>query len=404
MTTSHSTARQGKQKPERPTGDFPLFAHCNGSWAKKIRGKLHYFGPWADPQAALDRYLKDKPYLEQGKTPPPDDIRNGVTLRVLVNRFLSFHEDRVHSGEISIRFWRDYYVACERVLNAFGPDRLASDLSPDDFEQLRKVMGKTLSQATIRGEIIKTKALFRYAYDQELIDRPVRYGQGFKSPGKQVVQRERAAKANGLKMFEADEIQSMLAAADPILKAMILLGANTGMGNHDLGTLPIAALDLENGWHTHARPKTGTPRRCPLWPETIEAVKAVLAKRRKPKDKDDADLVFITRNGHRFVRVSDKSRPRENWKNAVWIDSINLKMDSLLNRLGIKRPGLNFYGLRHSFRTIADEALDQPATYFIMGHKDPTMAACYRERIDDSRLRRVADHVHAWLFPTNQAQ
>jgi hypothetical protein len=26
------------------------------------------------------------------------------------------------------------------------------------------------------------------------------------------------------------------------------------------------------------------------------------------------------------------------------------------------------------------------------------MASVYRERIEDSRLRAVADHVHAWLF------
>jgi hypothetical protein len=33
-----------------------------------------------------------------------------------------------------------------------------------------------------------------------------------------------------------------------------------------------------------------------------------------------------------------------------------------------------------------------------MGHTDDSMAGIYRERIDDSRLVAVADHVHAWLF------
>jgi hypothetical protein len=35
----------------------------------------------------------------------------------------------------------------------------------------------------------------------------------------------------------------------------------------------------------------------------------------------------------------------------------------------------------------------------IMGHADHTMADQYRERIDDDRLKAVADHVRKWLFP-----
>ena len=33
-----------------------------------------------------------------------------------------------------------------------------------------------------------------------------------------------------------------------------------------------------------------------------------------------------------------------------------------------------------------------------MGHSDPSMGAHYRERVEDSRLRAVTDHVRAWLF------
>ena len=44
-------------RPEKPTPDFPLFPHRNGQWAKKVKGKLLYYGPWSDPQGALARFL-----------------------------------------------------------------------------------------------------------------------------------------------------------------------------------------------------------------------------------------------------------------------------------------------------------------------------------------------------------
>jgi len=64
-----------KPKPNRavkPRADFPLFPHQAGYWAKKVRGRLVYFGKVVDDpkgQAALDKWLEQKDDLLAGRVP-----------------------------------------------------------------------------------------------------------------------------------------------------------------------------------------------------------------------------------------------------------------------------------------------------------------------------------------------
>src|SRR5262249_18279443 len=49
---------------------IPAFSpHATRRWATKIRGKLHYFGSWADSDGALKKYLDQKDDLCAEKTP-----------------------------------------------------------------------------------------------------------------------------------------------------------------------------------------------------------------------------------------------------------------------------------------------------------------------------------------------
>jgi len=235
--------------------------------------------------------------------------------------------------------------------------------------------------------------VFRYAEQNQLIPTPVRFGAAFQKPPKKLVRLERQKK--GPRMFEADELRKMIDAAGVPMKAMVLLGINCGFGNSDIANLPMKALDLQAGWVRFPRPKTGIERRCPLWPETVAAIRDALASRPTPQDKADGKLVFLTRRGTRWVtaRLTDA----ETGKIACgW--PLSLQFARLLKRLGLKRPGVAFYALRHTFETIAGDSRDQVAVDFIMGHARDDMASVYRERIDDDRLLTVVQHVHDWLF------
>jgi integrase len=372
-------------KAKKRRSDFPLFQHQRGYWAKKVRQRLVYFGKVADDpegNAALDLWLAQRDELLAGRTPrTPGD---GLTVRELCNRFLSVKEAAVSTREITQRHFDDLYTACELLVGQFGKTRLVDDLAADDFESLRKSLAKSRGAWALGGAIQKIRSMFKYGYDAGLIDKPVRYGPSFKRPGKSAIRRERADK--GERMFEAAEMRMIIGGARQPLKSMILLGLNTGLGNSDCGQLRFRNIDLAKGWLNYPRPKTGIDRRAPLWKETIAALKEAIDQR--PDDMDEAtkDFVFLTKY-------------RQPWAKEKMANPISAEFRKLLVELELHSEGLGFYTLRHVFATIGGGSRDQVAVNAIMGHSDASMAAHYRERIDDDRLQKVTDHVRSWLFP-----
>lgn len=387
-----------KAKPKKPRPDFPLFVHASGRWAKKIRQKLVYFGKVADDPkgvAAESKYLDQREDLQAGRKPRA--TTGGLTIADLINRFLTAKRLLVDTREMSPKSFTHYHKTYQTVTAYFGRTRAVADLRVEDFDGLRSHFAKTLGPVALGNEIRRTRTLFKYAYDAGLVDIPIRVGPQFKEPSKRL--KRQARHAAGPKMFEASDVRLLLEKSSGQLRAMILLGINAGFGQTDCATLPRTAIDLDAGWIDFPRPKTGMPRRIPLWQETRDALAVALEARPKPKRRADDQLAFLTRQGHPWVRMREKAKERAD-DPTEWtpIDSVLLMFGRLLTDCELKRPGLGFYALRHTFRTIADESKDQPAVNAIMGHDDGTMANVYRERIGDDRLRAVVDHVRGWLF------
>jgi len=74
-------------KPSKPSPDFPLFAHANGKWAKRIKGKLRYFGTWEDPQGARAEYQQWTHFSTSGASSQEAKPKrpNGVQIALCAN-------------------------------------------------------------------------------------------------------------------------------------------------------------------------------------------------------------------------------------------------------------------------------------------------------------------------------
>ncbi len=380
MSESDSTTTTTPDKPSKPYPDFPLFPHTTRRWAKKIPGKMHYFGPWDEPDAALKSYLEQKDALHAGRKPRPDPA--ALTVKDVADAFLNAKQDLLDATELSPHTFANYRVAADELVAHMAKSRRAADLDPQDFAALRNKMAAKWGLYRLAVTIQHIRSIFKHAFDAGLIPTPIPFGPGFSRPTKKAFRLHRAEQ--GPKLFTADEVRKLVDAAGVQMRAMILLGINCGFGNADCGHVPLSAIDLEQGWVDYPRPKTGFPRRCPLWPETVAALRQVVATRTEPKEAEHEQLVFITKYGLSWAK-DDSAGP------------VTQEMRKLLNRLAVNGHR-NFYALRHTFRTVADGAKDQPAADHIMGHEVAPMSSVYREGISDERLEAVADGIRKWLF------
>jgi len=403
MAKQHTTKprrRKANDRPPKPYKEFPLYAHPSGHWAKKVRGNFHYFGRWGRRvngkmerldgdgwEEALTVYKAQIDDLQAGRTPRKAKA-DELTVADLCNAFLNAKLRRVTTGELSQRSFAEYKQTTDRLIAAFGKNRLVEDLAADDFAQMRADIAKTCGPVRLGNEITRTKSVFKYATDNALIAGTMRYGSEFQKPGKSVMRRHKSS--SDKKLFTVAEVKALLDEASPTMKAAILLGINAGAGNTDVSNLEFRNLDLKGGWLHYPRGKTGIDRRCPLWQETVKALRQAIAARPKPKLEADEQVVLLSGQAKRLVRITEKSRT----------DGVTTGFSKLLRKLKINgRRGLGFYSLRHTFATIGLETGDRDAVKSLMGHAEGDVLSLYDESgPSDARLLAVTKHVRKWLF------
>ncbi|MEI8212331.1 MAG: tyrosine-type recombinase/integrase [Planctomycetota bacterium] len=381
MTQDDSTRpkRQRKAKQER----FPLTLHPGGQWCKKVLGKIEYFG--RDQDKALAEWLRVKDDLLAGRARRPNEP-DKMSLADLCNLFLKSKAGAVETGYLRQRSWNDYKAECERMLRILGRNVAVDHLNESDFGTLRKSLAKGVNFKTLEGRIVRCRAVFRFGERRRLVA-PVlhKMEDELRKPPKAAIDRE---KGDAIKVFEASEIRLLLANANPQMKSMIFLGINCGMGNEDIAQLTVDNLDLERGWLNKRRAKTGKSRRIPLWKETVDAIQAVLDSRNGEKSK--AERLFMTKFGATF-NANTKANP------------ISSEFRKLRLSLGIDSSAKTFYTLRHSFKTIGENATgNNVGVDALMGHIDASVSGIYRQFITDERLLEITNAVRTWLFESDK--
>lgn len=386
--------------PKPPYKGFPLWWHPRGGWSKKIVGKVYYFGK--DPLAAEAEYNAVRDDLNAGREPRAWTA-DGVTVADLFNDFLTSKRDKADDGDLSESTFRDYFDILSMATKSLGRNTVVANLRPADFRKLRRTLGQGKTAVTLKKRIICTRSPFRFGIRNGMIAEQPSFGDEFNVPEEKKIANERFENdlEHGVRSFEAEELQSILDGANPVLTAMVLLGINCGFTQTDIAGLPIVAVNLENGVIDWFRKKKGTVRRCTLWPETVVALRNVELIRKPEPRPEAAGLFFVTSHGFPYVRYQLKASSEEvKYKSRV--DAVHTMFQRRTKSLGFDRHGRGFGSLRHTFRTVADGVLDETAINILMGHKANDIGRKYYLRAKsgffDDRLKAVTCHVRNWLY------
>jgi integrase len=341
--------------PKTPRGSkkSPLSLHPNGQYYKKIHGRFCYFG--RDKEAALREYYTQAAELHLAKG-ERQAVHVNLTVRDLCNLFLAHYKTRVANQEVKQRQYYDRQIQLRIFAEYIGPDRLANDVETLDVQNFRKhlIDDKHLAPNTVNNYVAAAKAMYHWADDNDI---------RVEMPKLRAIHKTTVSKIDR-QVFALDQVGSLLRLANPRMRAMIMLGLNCGFGCTDCAELEWKNLDLENRRVNYPRGKTGVGRNFDLWPETVEAIKAVGVQ---------GDLVFYTVRGNPYVQQKAK------WGKAHDA-AISKEFAKLLKKAGIARthPGTGFYSLRRTGATMtAQNSKDMWAVRGYLGHSTLEQATTY---------------------------
>lgn len=410
--------------------------HSNtGQYRKFIKGKMYYFG--SDEKTALARYSF---FLETGLVFKSGyrqfcRVENGRIIPVgrtieESRRYLPAVEQHETNSQadgqqpIKIRFVRDVGDAyCEwlhlrnksahsiddtvRAFQAIIKFPGCGDIPIDQVDKAYFLRWRNHCHLMIdRGERQPTWANKRLAFVKAAFSRCDKEG-WIVIPGlwEMLSSLEKASGPPRERLlFEPEELRAVIEAADLRLKTAIMLAINAGLGNSDIGEANWKYVTKKRiGKQTETRfvmprGKTWGIRRTPLWPETVKLLDEWRTQLRdNGLPNGDENFIWTTRYGTPIVYTkSHEGGP------VTIRDNLQPEFANLLKAVGIYKPGLTFYSIRHSGSTWAtdyggEDAAIKEGNQFYLGNAPGEIWKNYSHGVPPS-LKRTVKVIHKALF------
>ena len=183
----------------KPHRDFPLTPHASGRWCKKVKSHFYYFGRTdLDPEglAALQNWRDRKEAILAGDE--LEELRElkargerrrqptgeALTVNEARNAFLESKESKLASGEITKRHFDDLQATSRTMRDELGGHRAVESLTPAHFKDLRDTLAAKYGAWALSNAIQRIRSLFKFLFDDGLIEKPVRFAQASRSRAK----------------------------------------------------------------------------------------------------------------------------------------------------------------------------------------------------------------------------
>jgi integrase len=286
--------------PPNVPRNFKLTLVKRGYMAR-INGRPTWIAGKVTPDEAMAAYHRKAGALTTGNEPMPAPRGTAdlnPPLKYVLSRWLVERRGDAQRGELSPNAYGQYRLSAQRIDRLSG-HVLLEDWNPDAtralYERFARAHGTDLARRAV-GHLrtcLRHAAEMGWCKDVRMGDRVV----ARLAARPQATMKWRLYTPTEVRMILA-ELDRQIDAADgrrlpslTQLRAMVYLALNGGYGATELAELPRSAVDLAGARIEHRRGKTGMAHVVPLWPETVKALRPVMAQR--PGD----DLVFRTRQG-----------------------------------------------------------------------------------------------------------